>query len=122
MSNLRDVALEEHDLTFVRVDHQLRFQFGETEVVIATPFTLVADGREHKLAPEHRDGLGPVLALYPDSLVQLVIGDDGDLRLDWESGAMLTVLPDPSFEAWQVSGPGNRLIVCTPGGELAVWS
>jgi hypothetical protein len=30
----------------------------------------------------------------------------------------------PQYEAWQVVGPGSRLIVCPPasGSGLAVWS
>lgn len=119
--DLPDIAVEERELTFIRVDHQVRFQFGETEVMIESPFTLLAQGQEYESDPEHREGLGPVLALYPDSLRTLVVDQDGTLRLDWESGAALTVPPDPRFEAWQVSGPGHRLIVCTPGGSLAVW-
>lgn len=117
------IAVEERDLSFIRVDHQLRFQFGGTEIVIESPFTLVSDGEAHELDPGQRAALGPVLALYPDALLALAVGTDGDLRLGFESGASLTVPPDPHFEAWEVSGPGTRLIVCAPGGHaLSVWA
>jgi hypothetical protein len=29
--------------------------------------------------------------------------------------------PSPKYEAWNVAGPDKQLVVCTPGGELAIW-
>jgi hypothetical protein len=36
---------------------------------------------------------------------------------------MFYVPPDLDYEAWQVRGPGNSLVVCVPGhsGDLAIW-
>jgi Family of unknown function (DUF6188) len=111
------------DLTFVRVDHQTRLQFGEFEVVIESPFRVRArDGGEHKLDPGVRASLGPVLDLFPDELITAEVDHQATLRLRLASGASLEVPADDRFEAWQVNGPDGFLVVCTPGGDkLAVW-
>lgn len=117
------LEVEDRDLDFIRVDHEVRFHFGATQVVVGSSFTVVTDGVEHRLDPERRGELGPVLALYPDVLRELSVGGDGTLRVDLESGSIVTVPPDPHYEAWQVAGPGTRLVVSTAGGaSVAVWS
>jgi hypothetical protein len=111
------------DITFVRVDHQTRLQIGEVEIVIESPFTLRVGGRDYSLDPGDRGGLGPLLALYPDTLDAAALGLDGALHLMFASGATITVPPDPDFESWEIVGPGSALIVCMPGtdGPLAFW-
>ena len=47
---------------------------------------------------------------------------EGVLTLRFDQGPVITVKPDDRFEAWQVRNDAGLLIVCTPGGELAVWS
>jgi hypothetical protein len=112
------------DVSFIRIDHQARLQAGEVEIVIESPFTLMAEGTEYALDPGERGGLGPLLALWPDELTTASSGSDGTLNLTFGNGAILTVPPDPHYEAWQVAGPGTALIVCMPGteGQLAVWT
>jgi Family of unknown function (DUF6188) len=47
---------------------------------------------------------------------------DGLLTLSFTDGVMLRCPPDPQYEAWQVvGGSPPYLVVCLPGGELAVW-
>ena len=80
-------------------------------------------GVRHALDPGERAGLGPLLAVYPDVLGTAAVDSDGTLRLLFASGSSLVVPPDDHYEAWQIEGPGTRLVVCTPGGtELAVWT
>lgn len=112
------------ELTFIRIDHQTRLQFGEVEVVIETPFVLTLAGTDHLLDPADRDGLGRLLGIYPDSLTSGQVEPDGTLVLHFAGGASVSVRPDPSYEAWSVVGPGSALNVCVPGasGELAIWS
>jgi hypothetical protein len=120
----RPLRIDEQDLSFIRVDHQTRLQFGGTEVVIECPFTLRRDDREVQLDPADRGSLGPILTLYPDSLTSAFADDDGTLRMEFVSGTTIVVPQDPQYEAWQVNGPGAYLVVCTPGttGDLAIWS
>ena len=110
------------DLSFIRIDHQTRLQFGGTEVVIESPFVLEVSGNRYELDPGERATLGPVLSLYPDSLSSASVDNAGTLFLRFASGATIRVDQDPQFEAWQVNGPGNCLVVCTPGttGDLAI--
>ena len=112
------------DVNFIRIDHQARLQVGEVEIVIESPFTLRAEGTEYALDPGERGGLGPFLALWPDELTTASAASDGTLNLTFGKGGVLTVPPDPHYEAWQIAGPGTALIVCMPGteGQLAMWA
>jgi hypothetical protein len=122
-TDLSPLAVDAPDLSYLRIDHQARLQFGDTQVVIESAFLLEARGVVHELDPGVRISLGPFLSLYPNVLSTLGVQRDGTLSLHFESGATVTVPPDPNFEAWQVDGPGTRLVVCPPGGSpLAVWS
>ena len=120
----RALRLPKADLSFLRIDHQTRLQFDTTEVVIESPFVLQANGSTYRLDPGDRAGLGPLLAIYPDTLVDATVDGSAILVLRFASGASITVEQDPSYEAWQVNGPGNYLVVCTPGteGNLAIWT
>lgn len=118
-----DLDLDGTDLTFIRIDYQTHLQFGDTQIVVETPFKITVDGAERALDPERRSGLGPLLALYPARLASAAIESDLTLRLLFEGGATVAVPPHPEYEAWHVVGPGSRLIVCPPAGSgmLAVW-
>ena len=115
------LAIEATAITCIRVDHQSRLQFGDTEVMIETSFRLHTGDTEHVLEPSERAGLGPLLALFPDigpRLRRTSRKPAAGLR-QW---IMDQYPPDSDYEAWQVAGPGSRLVVCAPGGRtLAVW-
>jgi hypothetical protein len=118
------LQIEATDLTFIRVDHQSRLQFDGTEVVIESAFELRTAGEIHHLDPEVRAGLGPFLSLYPDTLSAGFVEPDCSLHLEFVSGAQIIVRQDARYEAWQISGPGRRLVVCPPvggNGGLSVW-
>ena len=57
-------------------------------------------------------------------LTAIAVDGDATLRLAFASGAALAVPRDLRYQAWQIVGPGDRLIVGTPAGSagLAVWS
>lgn len=111
------------DLSFLRVDHQARLQFGRTEVMIESPFHMLVGGVDHRLDPEDRPRLGPFLGLYPNTLAAASVDARASLNLTFTDGATITVPADPQFEARQVNGPGTFLVICVPGtsGELAIW-
>jgi hypothetical protein len=79
--------------------------------VIESAFSLRAGDMVTQLGPNDREGLGPLLALYPDSLAHLTMAPDGTLEAAFSSGAALIVPPDPRFEAWSIGG-----FCCPPGG------
>lgn len=49
-------------------------------------------------------------------------GDDGTLSVVVDDAGSLVVPPHPAFEAWQINGPDQSLVVCAPGGRLSIWS
>jgi hypothetical protein len=115
--------LDGAELTFIRIDYQARLQFGDTEIVIETPFTLTAANEERTLDPNDREGLGPFLALYPGSLASAAVDANLALHLSFAGGTAITVPQHSKYESWHVVGPGTRLIVCPPAGNrtLAIW-
>ncbi len=115
--DLRTLRVPETDITFIRIDHQTRLQFDDTEVVIECPFVLRTEEETYSLDPGERDDLGPLLALYPDILEKAVVDDSATLRLRFVTGVLITVAPNLYYEAWQVNGPDGYLVVCDPGNE-----
>jgi len=116
------LTLESGEFTFIRVDHQTRLQMGSVEVVIEAPFELVDNDGGHRLDPGDRAGLGPVLALFPGTVVSILAGPDSVLEVTFAGGARISVAPHPAYEAWSIVGPGTDLVVCPPGGgDLMIW-
>ncbi len=48
--------------------------------------------------------------------------DKGVLRLQFEGDNMICVPVDPKYETWELIASDGLKIVCTPSGELAIWS
>ena len=80
------------------------------------------DGLDREIEPgRHTDA--PAVTQLSGQVVSLARADDsGGLRIEFVGGARLLAMPDSSFEAWTVAGPGRLKVVCGPGGELSVWS
>jgi hypothetical protein len=107
----REFVLDEPSLSFIRIDHQSRLQFGRTELAIGSPFVLAVAGTVHHLDPQHRGALGPLAALFPGSLRWLWTSAEGELTAVFQNGAELRVAPDPVNKAWSVG-----TVYCLPGG------
>lgn len=95
------------------------------EVALETPVSL-SHGTGHAttpvfLTPESQD-VAAGSALFGARVMSAVAFKSGMLRLVFDTGHHLTCSSDPSFEAWQVTGPTGWRLVSLPGGELAVWS
>jgi hypothetical protein len=106
-----EFVLEQPEVSFIRVDDQSKLQFGETELVIGAPFRLTIDGVLHHLDPRRWKALGPLLGLYPSSIRWVWTSAAGVLTAVFDSGAALTVSPDPTIRAWSL---GN--VYCLPAG------
>ena len=105
---------------------ELRFDFGppgSPQLTIGSPITMTRpDG-----TVETVDVLGEeFLFLGPPSLenqaVDATVAADGQLALRFAGGTTLRVPPDDKYEAWQLRDDTGVLIVCRPGGGLAVQS
>lgn len=115
------MRVERGDLTWIEVDHSVRLRFDQTVVTIESPFVFRRDEVDHHLDPGERAGLGPLVAVYPDALARSGVEENGTLVLGFTSGVTIAVPADEHYEAWQISGPDGYLVVCAPGGNLAVW-
>lgn len=81
---------------------------------------LYADVGDGVCTDQHGNVL-PLTDVVGETVVSASTGE-GALTLAFERGQSLITHPDPHFEAWQVvGGRPQYLVVCLPGGELAVW-
>jgi hypothetical protein len=107
----REFVLDQPVLSYIRIDHQARLQFGRAEVAIGSPFVLAMAGAVHRLDPQQRSTLGPLLALFPGSLRWLWASAGGELTALFDNGAKVAVATDPVGKAWSVGagddGPGG---------------
>jgi hypothetical protein len=92
------LGLEGALLTFIRIDHQFRFQFGEVGVQIEGQF-VVSDSGQEQVFDGERAGLGPVLAIYPDTLTSATVDPGGTLRLAFGRGMSIRVDPQSQWES-----------------------
>lgn len=106
-----EFVLDDPTLTYLRIDHRSKLQFGEAEVAIGTPFSIEAHGVVHRLDPQRWDALGPLVAMFPGTLQWLWTSPEGALTAVFRGGSTLTVAPDPVSRAWSV---GN--VSCLPTG------
>lgn len=122
-ANTPALQLDGKDLTSIEDDVQTRLKFGEITVAIGTPFRLTIDNQPQTLDFETPGTLRPLLAIYPATVLSAKVMLDLTLRLEFTSGVVIEVPEDPAFEAWEISGPGSRFIVCPPAGGhgLSVW-
>ena len=96
---------------------------GRVEVSLSYFRFRDSDGVEHSLNTEaDRRLLAPALACFGLSVAQACALKSGQLRITYTDGTLIEADPHDQFESWQVSGPGNLLVVSAPGGgEPAVW-
>jgi hypothetical protein len=122
-SEVPALGLDGMDLDYFVIDFRVGLQFGQIVVTIESPFRLSVNGETRTFDPSSREDLGPVLAIYPATVVTATIEPDATLRMVFEGGFTIEVPQDPQYEAWQLAGPGKQLIVCPPedDGTLAVW-
>jgi hypothetical protein len=111
----------------LRVDAGLTLVLDDAaEITVACSATLVAEAAPglgpvpFRLAP-HRQQVGPALALVGARVVAGAAFKDGRLRLLFDGGSQLQVMPDGRDEAWRAVGPGSLQLVCLAGGGVAVW-
>jgi hypothetical protein len=90
---------------------RVQFRFGGDAKLLG------ADGLSVSLDGEGAwEQLVPVLQLRRQRLDDVAVGSDGRIQLSFEHGISLIVAPDPAYENWELSGPGDLNLVCPPGG------
>ncbi|MFI0742154.1 DUF6188 family protein [Streptomyces sp. NPDC021100] len=119
--NLRGMAVSK-----ISVDFRLVLALdSEWEVALETPAGLSRGSARTNpsvpLNPGTQD-VAAALDLFGAKVLSAVAFKSGALRLVFDTGHHLTCPSDPSFEAWQITGPTGRRFVSLPGGGLAVWT
>lgn len=78
-------------------------------------------GEQHQVDPEDPITVGPVLTAVGKQ-IQAIDTEGGALSLLFSDESRVRCEPHNDYEAWQVVGGSTQhLVVCMPGGELAVW-
>ncbi|MFI1585653.1 DUF6188 family protein [Embleya sp. NPDC020630] len=118
--------LRGRDVTRISVDHRLTLLVDPgVHIAFASPFELThgphGTSEPVVLTPQRQDVI-PALGLFKAKVLSAVAFKTGSIRLVFDNGRHLNSRADPDFEAWEVRGPEGRLIIATPGGDLAVWS
>lgn len=69
----------------------------------------------------YRDDLPEELKrLVGQEISSLLVSAEGDMAVTI-GDTQLSVRVGRDHEAWEIGGPKGELIICMPGGELAVW-
>lgn len=106
------------------VDAAFSLQALDDDVVtlrIECPFKIIEHGCISTLDPGVPTTLGPAVALWNGTVKRARAAESGRLEIEFEDGRLLVVEPNDDFEAWELSGPRNAIVLCCVGGGLAVW-
>lgn len=68
--------------------------------------------------PPVPDVLSPLVG---KTITALRVSKVGDLSVLFDDASELSVKAAAEYEAWQLSGPRGEMVVCMPGGKLAIW-
>ncbi len=99
-------------------DVQLRF----THSTVSLWSTIgVSTGDEAFVQPYTLDGIALLLPLLKGEVTTADIDPNGRLSITL-GGATVLCGSDPDYEAWSYDGRHGEKVVCTPGGDLAIWN
>lgn len=130
MAELR-LDLSQWTTMYVSIDYAFSLNFANLEsrqesdrvsIRISGPFVF-ADG-EHELTMEAETdptSVGPALRTCRTRPKALEVNEDGTLILLFEDHISIVVHPLSKYEAWTVNGPAESVLVCTPGGNVAIF-
>jgi hypothetical protein len=111
----------------IRIGYDLRLVVSDAkwldennaEVVIEGPCLVTEPGgAESRVRLADPDSIPSLLRLQ-SRIIGKVSAEGGTLRAVLDDESALAVPPLDEYEAWRIEGPGDSLVVCMPGGELA---
>ena len=116
-----DLRLTGRTLEEVRSGYAVVLQFSDGyEVTVESTVRLDGAGGGVEVEPDELPS--PALdRLVGDTVRAAGVRDTGELTIAFGSGRELVVSVDADYESWNVTGPDGLLVVCLPGGGLAVW-
>jgi hypothetical protein len=119
------LPLEQRVVSRCILDYAFVLEFHEAEekaiLRIEGMFLISSNGSSHKLTAVMPAGLGPALELFGQTVRLAAASQEGQLKIVFEDGRILSVEPDDRYEAWEMSGPRGMRVVCAPGGRISVW-
>jgi hypothetical protein len=60
--------------------------------------------------------LAPLFRLRHRKIAEGEVSAQGQVTLRFDGGSSLLVRPDEQYESWELTGPGDLILVCPPGG------
>ncbi|XVV15819.1 DUF6188 family protein [Actinoplanes sp. CA-131856] len=109
-------------LEYVRLGDALVLSFSRgSQILIETAAHLTTPEIRARIVPGD-DSSDALASLLGDVVSTAQTADDGALTITFGAGYELRVTADPEVESWAFTNPDGPLIVCLPGGELAVWA
>ena len=131
MMSLYSLDLTGWTTMFCTVDYAFSLNFTNIDsgkksdrlsVRIEGPFTFRDASGEYSLNPsEAPTELGPALQTCRTAPTRFVVEENGTLTISFERDISIIVPPLDRYEAWTSNGPGESVLVCTPGGHVAVF-
>lgn len=119
------LAMDEGRIQRIEVDFRLGLLLGDktetASLYIETPCYLKGAGEDTLLIPDEPCSLAPVLALFNAEVEGVSIQRSGHLTAMLKNGRSLEVDPNEMYEAWQIGSTNGFLLVCSPGGEVALF-
>lgn len=109
----------------IQIDFRLCFDFwdpdGVATLCVETDFDIKGDGLCTLVTPGNVSTLSPILRYFNEEVDQLQIERAGRLVVNFKNGSSFQIAPHKLYEAWQLNLSSNVLLVCSPGGSVAVF-
>lgn len=80
------------------------------------------DEQVSALDPDNPLSMVPLLSILGMAVENATADVDGTIRFKFSGSFAVECGADLKYEAWQLAGPNDFLIVCLPGGGLATWA
>lgn len=100
--------------------YDVQLHFTDSAVSLWSPIR-VSTGGDASVQPHSLDGVALLLPLLNAEVTAVGIDVSAELSLSL-GGATIRCGSHPYYEAWSYDGPEGGKVVCTPGGDLAIWS
>lgn len=121
------IPMQGYVVTQCRIDYAFGIELWKSDefwfsIRISGNFICRVNDREYHLSAEHAPTeISPALSIIHKPVELAIAKKDGLLELAFSPDIQITVLPNPQYEAWELSGPKGLHLICTPGGNVAVW-
>lgn len=119
------LKMDEGRIQRIEVDFRLGLLFGDktetASLYIETPCHIRSEGNNTRLVPDAPWTLAPALTIINAEIADVSIQKTGYLTVKLKDGRSLEIEPNEQYEAWQVGSTNGFLLVCSPGGGVAMF-